>query len=129
MREYKYIDLFAGCGGLSLGFHLAGLQGTFAIEKSPDAFSTLSENLIKGRNHFNWPKKITIQNFDINFFLKNHIHELEKLKGKIDIIAGGPPCQGFSSAGKRIEQDSRNSLVLSYLKFVEVIRPKIILFE
>ena len=50
-----YIDLFAGCGGLSLGLHNAGWQGLFAIEKSPDAFKTLEYNLINKKAHFNWP--------------------------------------------------------------------------
>ncbi|RZK26143.1 MAG: DNA cytosine methyltransferase, partial [Flavobacterium sp.] len=50
-----YIDLFAGCGGLSLGLHNAGWKGIFAIEKSPDAFNTLQYNLIDKKQHFEWP--------------------------------------------------------------------------
>ena len=50
-----YIDLFAGCGGLSLGLHNAGWKGLFAIEKSPDAFATLKFNLIDNKKHFDWP--------------------------------------------------------------------------
>ena len=51
-----YIDLFAGCGGLSLGLHQSGWKGLFAIEKSPFAFSTLKYNLIDTLNHFDWPE-------------------------------------------------------------------------
>ena len=51
--KFTYIDLFAGCGGLSLGLHQAGWQGLFAVEKSPDAFKTLEYNLINNKNHFN----------------------------------------------------------------------------
>jgi DNA (cytosine-5)-methyltransferase 1 len=50
-----YIDLFAGCGGLSLGLHNAGWKGLFAIEKNADAFKTLEYNLITTKNHFEWP--------------------------------------------------------------------------
>ena len=52
--EKKYIDIFAGCGGLSLGLHNAGWKGVFAIEKNEDAFSTLKYNLINQLGHFEW---------------------------------------------------------------------------
>ena len=54
-RNYTYIDLFAGCGELSLGLHNSGWKGLFAIEKNKDAFKTLEYNLIKNKNHFNSP--------------------------------------------------------------------------
>ena len=54
-KPLNYIDLFAGCGGLSLGLHNAGWKGLFAIEKSPDAFKTLKHNLIDKKKHFDWP--------------------------------------------------------------------------
>ena len=115
MSEKKtYIDLFAGCGGLSLGLYNTGLwKGLFAIEKSPDAFETFSHNLIENRKHFNWPDWLPKNNHDINEIIKNYPNELLALRGKIDMVAGGPPCQGFSTAGKRIENDSRNKLIKS----------------
>lgn len=51
----RYIDLFAGVGGLSLGLHKAGLTGVFAVERNKDAFETLKYNLIDKKSHFDWP--------------------------------------------------------------------------
>ncbi len=128
-KQYKYIDLFAGCGGLSLGLHNAGWKGIFAIEKSPFAFETLKFNLIDNKNHFEWPDWLKAENHDINEVLKNNAKELKGLRGNVDLVAGGPPCQGFSMAGKRVEEDMRNQLVYSYINFIELVRPKMILFE
>jgi DNA (cytosine-5)-methyltransferase 1 len=129
-RKKTYIDLFAGCGGLSLGLYNSGLwKGKFAIEKSPDAFETLQYNLIEKKNHFEWPNWLPKQNHDINEVIKNHKDNLESLRGEIDLVAGGPPCQGFSTAGRRIEGDSRNELIKSYIKFIRLVQPKVIFFE
>ncbi|WP_310554662.1 DNA cytosine methyltransferase [Flavobacterium sp.] len=129
MSKLTYIDLFAGCGGLSLGLHQSGWQGLFAIEKSYDAFKTLEYNLINQKNHFNWPKWLPQQPHEINEVLDKYKSQLEKLKGKVTMIAGGPPCQGFSMAGKRNEYDLRNDLINSYINFVKIVEPKIIFFE
>ena len=129
LEPKKYIDLFAGCGGLSLGLHLSGWKGVFAIEKSPFAFETLKYNLIENRKHFDWPSWLSISNHDINEVLDNYQEELEGLQGTIDLVAGGPPCQGFSMAGKRVENETRNQLVFSYIQFIKLVKPKMILFE
>ncbi len=130
LRKKTYIDLFAGCGGLSLGLYNSGFwKGKFAIEKSPDAFETLQYNLIEKKNHFDWPDWLPKQNHDINEVIKNHKDNLKSLRGKIDLVAGGPPCQGFSTAGRRIEGDSRNELIKSYIKFIRLVQPKVIFFE
>ncbi|MDO8965733.1 DNA cytosine methyltransferase [Algoriphagus sp.] len=128
-KKPTYIDLFAGCGGLSLGLHKAGWKGVFAIEKSPDAFATLEHNLIKKKKHFDWPGWLDPTNHDINEVLENKSEELIGLRGKIDLVAGGPPCQGFSMAGRRVENDSRNDLINSYVNFIDYVRPKLIFFE
>jgi len=124
-----YIDLFAGCGGLSLGLHNSGWNGLFAIEKSPDAFETLKYNLIKRKKHFDWPNWFPQSNHDINDVLSNFSSNLKSLRGKVDLVAGGPPCQGFSMAGRRNEKDSRNDLINSYIKFIDYVQPKLIFFE
>jgi DNA (cytosine-5)-methyltransferase 1 len=129
MVLYTYIDIFAGCGGLSLGLYNAGWHGLFAIEKSPEAFATLSYNLIEKKKHFNWPDWLPKQELDINEVITTHTKQLEDLQGKVTMIVGGPPCQGFSIAGRRNENDERNKLVDSYLKFVKLVKPNIIFFE
>src|SRR5690554_5695198 len=129
MANLKYIDLFSGCGGLSLGLHKSNWKGIFAIEKNPDAFKTLEFNLINKKKHFEWPNWLPQSAHDINEVLKNHKTELKKLRGKINLIAGGPPCQGFSMAGRRNEADERNSLIKSYIEFVKLVQPDLIFFE
>ena len=129
MKQIKYIDIFAGCGGLSLGLCNAGLKGVFAIEKNKDAFSTLNFNLVQNDSHFDWPNWLPISEYDINVVMKDYSEQLSKLCGSIDLVAGGPPCQGFSMAGKRKANDQRNKLVKSYVKFIKIIQPKAIIFE
>ena len=124
-----YIDLFAGCGGLSLGLYNAGWKGLFAIEKSPDAFQTLKFNLIDNKKHFELAPWLPKKNLEINKVIKDYKKELAELSDQVTMIAGGPPCQGFSTAGRRKEDDVRNGLIKSYLKLVELIKPKIIFFE
>lgn len=127
--KYTYIDLFAGCGGLSLGLNHSGWNGLFAIEKSPHAFQTLEFNLTEKTKHFNWPKWLPQKAHDINSVLKQYSKELKNLEGKVTLIAGGPPCQGFSIAGQRDEKDERNQLINSYIEFVSLVKPKLIFFE
>jgi DNA (cytosine-5)-methyltransferase 1 len=125
----NYIDIFAGCGGLSLGLHNAGWKGLFAIEKNDMAFKTLKYNLIDKRKHFKWPRWLPIENHDIDEVMTNYRKNLKALSGKIDLVVGGPPCQGFSTAGRRVESDKRNHLIHSYIEFVKMVKPRIIFFE
>jgi len=130
MAKNTYIDLFAGCGGLSLGFFNSNQwKAKFAIEKSPDAFETLSYNLMDRNDHFDWPEWLPKQNHDINEVIEKHPSQLRQLRGSIDLVAGGPPCQGFSTAGRRIENDTRNKLIESYVRFIRLVQPKLIFFE
>src|SRR6266850_4620484 len=129
-KLFRYIDVFAGCGGLALGFHQAKWQGIFAIEKDSRAFETLQYNLIKRKRHFRWPKWLPKRRYCINTLLKSYPEKLKELRGRIEVVAGGPPCQGFSlAAGRRNKDDFRNKLVNSYIRFVGLVRPKVIFFE
>jgi DNA (cytosine-5)-methyltransferase 1 len=129
LKKHTYIDLFAGCGGISLGLYHAGWQGLFAIEKNEMAFGTLKKNLILKKNHFNWPKWLPQTEHDINGVMENYRGELENIRGKVDLVVGGPPCQGFSMAGKRNEGDKRNKLIDAYIEFIKIVRPKMLFFE
>ncbi|WP_226051290.1 DNA cytosine methyltransferase [Dickeya chrysanthemi] len=129
----NFIDLFSGCGGFSLGLLQSGMTGHLAIEKNEDAFSSLKKNLIEDDNfNYSWDEKlIPLKNHDIHLILNEHAKSLEKLSKEknIDLIVGGPPCQGFSSAGRRNPADPRNQLAYDYLKIVSIINPKYIILE
>lgn len=129
--NHTFIDLFAGCGGLSLGLMLAGWDGLFAIERDAQAFDTLRCNLIEGNQgiHFNWPDWLPKEPYDINIFAKKYRKQIQSLRGKVDLIAGGLPCQGFSLAGRRNKGDPRNKLFEYYIKLVTLIRPPLLLLE
>lgn len=129
-KQGVYIDLFSGCGGLSLGLGNAGWKGLFAVEKDSMAFNTFKHNLIDGKNsHFEWPSFLPKKETTIQELLEKYPKELTSLRGKVDLIAGGPPCQGFSLAGQRNEKDPRNKLSEEYIKMVELVSPKYILLE
>ncbi len=131
MTSKKFIDLFAGCGGLSLGLKKAGWQGVFAIEKAADAFKTLKHNLIDKDvvTPFDWPEWLPCEAMTTSDLIDGYSDQLIKLRGTIDLIAGGPPCQGFSFAGRRNPNDPRNRLTEEYIKIVELIQPKFLLLE
>jgi DNA (cytosine-5)-methyltransferase 1 len=125
----KYIDLFAGCGGLSWGLMRSGWKGLFAIEKDTFAFETLQHNLIDRKKHFLWPEWLPTSEHNIDEVLSNYKTQLRKLASTVDLVVGGPPCQGFSVNGRRDEGDKRNRLVDSYVSFIELVKPKLLFFE
>lgn len=126
----SYIDLFAGCGGLSLGLQRAGWTLRFAVEAHPDAFATYKHNLLRGEDgSVKWPDWLPREPHDIVELLADHALSLAGLAGQVDLIAGGPPCQGFSTNGRRNKHDPRNLMVKSYLEFVGLVQPKIVLIE
>ncbi|MFN8658751.1 MAG: DNA cytosine methyltransferase [Candidatus Obscuribacterales bacterium] len=132
---HTFVDLFSGCGGLSLGLLNAGWSGLFAIEKSADAFKTLRHNLVDpsphntGRPKFDWPDWLQAEPYEVAKFLRKNRSELEQLRGSVRLVAGGPPCQGFSMAGLRTGSDPRNNLFQQQLKIVDILQPDIVLME
>jgi DNA (cytosine-5)-methyltransferase 1 len=135
LKKKTYIELFAGCGGLSLGLHYGGWHGLFAVERDPMAFSTLQKNLVDAsapyRHFTKWPRWIPKKALSIEDVLDNKVirAELAGLKGKVSLVAGGPPCQGFSVGGSRNGADVRNSLPFKMLDFVSIVEPPIVLIE
>lgn len=126
-----FVDLFAGCGGLSLGLLSSGWNCAFAVERSSDAFATYSHNLLFGRfrNQFQWPAWLSKQEWPIGKLVRQHEKALKGLVGTIDVVVGGPPCQGFSFAGKRKPDDPRNGLFRDYVRFIELVQPRAVLVE
>lgn len=114
----KSLDLFAGAGGMTLGFKNAGIQSIGAIEIDRFTAETFKHNF----------PEIPIYNRDIYSFTNEEISELF---AGVDIVAGGPPCQGFSVAGPTQYGiiDKRNTLIMEFFRFIEVIRPKYCVLE
>lgn len=126
----RFIDVFAGCGGLSLGLLDSGCKGIFAIEKNPQAFETLKYNLVNGQHHtFDWPNWLPKKAMTCEDLLTEYGDMLDSLKGTIDLIVGGPPCQGFSTAGRRDPSDPRNQMTEQYLALVEKLQPRYLVIE
>lgn len=128
------IDLFAGCGGLSLGLHQAGWEGLFAIEKDPMAFETLRQNMLGESAPYagfgQWPDWLEQGPCEINDLLAGSARaRLSDLKGRVGLVAGGPPCQGFSAGGRRNGLDDRNQLVHRMLQIVKIVRSPVVLVE
>jgi len=122
ISKYTAIDLFAGCGGLSQGLKEAGFRVLAAIENDPDSIATYRLNHPKTR----------VFDEDIRAVETQDIKKMLKGK-KLHLLAGCPPCQGFSSMRrlnkKRSQRDQRNSLVLEYLRFVKDLKPLTIMME
>lgn len=117
-NKFRVLDLFCGAGGLSLGFKNAGFEIVGGIDFNQDAINT---------HHKNFPNSKSIC-CDIKTFDNSKI---KKEFENIDVIVGGPPCQGFSNANmwQKDLEDERNKLFFEYIRFVEVLLPKIVLIE
>ncbi|WP_232796243.1 DNA cytosine methyltransferase [Staphylococcus canis] len=117
----NYIELFAGAGGFSLGFEQAGFENIFSIEYDEKIAQTYL---------LNFPENHLIID-DVKNIDNNKI--LELIQGKeVDVVIGGPPCQGFSMAGKNgrtFIEDERNELFKEFVRFVSIIKPKMFVME
>ncbi len=113
------MDLFAGAGGLSLGFQLAGGTPIYALEVDKWAATTF---------RYNHPD-VPVDERDIETITQKEIEDLRELEP--DVIVGGPPCQGFShsNVANKDRKDPRNSLFQSFLKYVDILRPQFAVIE
>lgn len=126
----RFCDVFAGCGGLSLGLLKAKCTGLFAVERSPLAFNTLKHNLVDGEKYkFAWPSWLPKDATTCEELIEEHSDEIRKLAGNVELLVGGPPCQGFSLAGKRDPSDPRNKMTEQYLALVDLMQPQFIVIE
>lgn len=118
MKKPKILDLFCGCGGLSLGFEKAGFETVLAIDSWQDAINTYNHN--RGNS--------VAQCRDVHD-LNNEMLEKIMEEHEITGIVGGPPCQGYSTVGTRNVDDPRNHLYLEYCRIVETVRPQFFVIE
>ncbi len=120
MEKHNVLDLFCGCGGLSKGFEMAGYNIIGGVDFNKEAIDTFNKNFTNAKGICGDILNINEEEIKKNFGdFKN-----------IDVIIGGPPCQGFSSANRnKVEDDPRNKLFFQFVKFVDLIKPKAIVIE
>ena len=124
-EQHTLIDLFAGCGGLSLGMEQAGFTSIFFNEIMPVFASTYlyNRNIPDGHYYIGDINKLNEELGDYEYIWKD-------LEGGVDLVCGGPPCQGFSMANRqRVIDDPRNNLYKAYLTFLKAVRPKFFVME
>ena len=114
------LDLFSGCGGISLGFKLAGFNISGGIDIDPDSIKTFQKN---------FPKSKAVCESLLEYSDERILDDFGDKD--INVIVGGPPCQGFSSANRwsKENEDPRNKLFFEYLRFVELLKPKAVVIE
>ncbi len=113
-KELTAISLFAGAGGMDLGFERAGIKVVFANEIMKEAAQTYNANHPAG--------------VMVNDDIYNQLSLMEKYTG-VDLVFGGPPCQGFSVAGKMDPNDERSKLIFTFLDVVEIVKPRAFVME
>ena len=118
--ELTVISTFAGCGGSSLGYKKAGYKELLAIDFNKNAVETFK---------LNFPE-VPVWERDITKVSADEILKFCKIKkGELDILDGSPPCQGFSTAGKRNVNDSRNILFEQFVRLINDLQPKVFIME
>lgn len=119
-NKWKAISLFAGAGGCSLGFSEAGVEIISAYENAEPAIRTYNKNFTGNKCH-----NIDLSTCDFEILRD----DLDLKRGELDLIIGGPPCQGFTTAGNRFWNDPRNKLVQNYANALETFYPRWFMME
>jgi len=118
--EFTVVSVFSGCGGSSLGYHLAGGKVILAVEWNKEAARTYRVNF----------PETPVFNDDIGKLTAKRCLDLAGIKAReLDIFDGSPPCQGFSLSGKREFGDTRNQLFSEYLRLLRLFQPKVMVME
>ena len=117
-KKYNVLDLFCGCGGISYGFELAGFNIIGGIDFNADATKTFQHNFKNAKVYNEY-----IENISNDEIIKEY--------SGVDVIVGGPPCQGFSTANRwqKEKEDPRNKLFFEYIRFVKLLHPKVVMIE
>lgn len=117
-KKFHFIDLFSGCGGFSTGMELAGHKCLLGVDFDKWAVESFKAN---------HPNAVALH-MDIHKLTQTKLRSLIDIS-KVDMVIGGPPCQGFSTVGKGDVNDQRNSLFKQFIRIVKITNPKIVLFE
>lgn len=120
-KKFTCVDLFSGAGGLSRGFYDAGYDVVLGVDFDEAALKTFKENHGSAE-----AMKLDLFNHDNIDVIEDF---LDKQKIVLDVLVGGPPCQGFSIAGPRDMNDKRNSLYLAMVKLAERLKPQAVVLE
>lgn len=118
MSKPTVIDLFSGCGGMSLGLEKAGYDIVYANDINGDALETYRHNF----------PHVFVEEGDITKIDPYNVSKKIR-RNRVDVIVAGAPCQGFSTSGKRNPKDPRSKLFLQIMKFLKAFRPKIFVME
>jgi DNA (cytosine-5)-methyltransferase 1 len=118
--DKQVIDLFSGVGGFSLGFERTGFSISLAVDNSAEAVSTYQRNF----------PKTTVKNLDLSEVGPRGLREgSEGVTENVDVVIGGPPCQGFSLMGKRNTDDERNNLLIDFANHIKELSPDYFVME
>lgn len=119
-RSFTSVDLFCGAGGLTEGFRKAGFTSAFAADFDEQAVQTF---------RYNHPDTVCLHRDVQSLSGKEIVHASGLTPGYVDVLCGGPPCQGYSLAGLRIADDPKNRLFLEFVRLTSELEPRVVLFE
>lgn len=139
VKTLQSFETFAGCGGLALGLKSAGFKLKLANEFSLNASQTFAHNILGNKDSvfsvdeistYDWEEPMVAQGDFVR--IVDQVENDSTLRSKfsdLDLVSGGPPCQGFSMAGKRKAGVAKNNLPFEFIRFVELVQPKTVLIE